>query len=213
MRSAALLRKTKMSPESGSPRSPSRTRAARAVERLSEIRRLRREPDADGGRQAQHERPPWLRGDRRAARGLCGSNPAATRRHRPLARTISMPADRGRLDRLGDDVDGEECRAWAGRRSSLAPPPVERRLATPSARQNARTDEPAPPPSRQDPPPVRLASLDPASLGHGSPPFGHAPIVAWAARRGSPDAHHTLHSPTGDLSGFEVEVRAQRSAT
>ena len=25
--------------------------------------------------------------------------------------------------------------------------------------------------------------------GHSSPPFGHAAIVAWAARRGSPDAH------------------------
>ena len=45
-------------------------------------------------------------------------------------------------------------------------------------------------PMSEDLPPVRLAARLPAyGFGHGSPPFGHAAIIAWPARRGSPDAH------------------------
>jgi hypothetical protein len=35
-------------------------------------------------------------------------------------------------------------------------------------------------------------ATSPRRSGHGSPPFGHAPIVTWAARKGSPDAHAAL---------------------
>src|SRR5262245_57889562 len=63
-----------------------------AVERLSKIGRLGREPDADRRRQAQHDRPPSSSSSTTRTR-VWGSNPTPTRTHRPLARTIStLPA-------------------------------------------------------------------------------------------------------------------------
>src|SRR5262245_36994736 len=61
-----------------------------AVERLAEIRRSGREPDADGRRQAQHDGPPCSSSSTTRTR-VRGSNPAPTRTDRPLARTTSMP--------------------------------------------------------------------------------------------------------------------------
>ena len=57
-------------------------------------------------------------------------------------------------------------------------------------------------------PPVRLAAGSPGhGFGHGTPPFGHAAIVAWAARRGSPDAHTSRSTPSPSRS-WRVEQPA-----
>lgn len=69
-------------------------------------------------------------------------------------------------------------------------PPVKPRLIHtlgPAERPDRQT---TPLPSSQNQPPVRLPAVARfRHSAHGSPPFGHAAIVAWAARRGAPDAH------------------------
>src|SRR5262249_31101038 len=69
-------------------------------------------------------------------------------------------------------------------------PPVERHRVEalgPAERPDGQTTTL---PTGDDSPPVQLAARLPVyGFGHGSPPFGHAAIVTWAARRGSPDAH------------------------
>src|SRR5262249_25557245 len=60
------------------------------VERFPQIRRLRREVNADARGQAQHEGPLASRRSTSVTR-VWGSKPGPTRRHRPLARTTSMP--------------------------------------------------------------------------------------------------------------------------
>jgi hypothetical protein len=60
-----------------------------AIERLSQIGRLRTEPDAHRGRQAQHAEPPFSKTSSRRTRAA-RSKPGLTRRQRWLARTTSM---------------------------------------------------------------------------------------------------------------------------
>src|SRR6516165_11012036 len=64
-------------------------KGGQAIERFSQIGRLRTEPDAHRGRQAQHVRPPSTKRSSRRTR-VARSKPGLTRRQRWLARTTSM---------------------------------------------------------------------------------------------------------------------------
>src|SRR5262245_37758079 len=100
-----------------------------------------------------------------------------------------LDAPRQRLTgRLRNDVHGEE-----GRRrflglalADLKPQPVELRLVDALRPAEGPHRQPAPPPPRLDLSPIRLTPQVDRRLCHGSPPFGRAPIVARAARWGSP---------------------------
>jgi hypothetical protein len=66
--------------------------------------------------------------------------------------------------------------------------PSKLRLAVASMNQ-PETKQPTSSPACHYLPAVFFAAAVPHRPRHGSPPFGHAPIVAWAARWGSADVH------------------------
>ena len=118
-----------MSPESGSPRSPSRTKAAKES---NDFRRsagcAASQMRTVGGKLSM--RASRLRGGRRAVTRVWGSNPGSDAEAPSVGQDDLDAARRGRLGLLGDDMDREEgrCLGWSGL-LELPPPPVERRLA------------------------------------------------------------------------------------
>jgi len=112
--------------------------------------------------------------------------------HTPSVGENDLDAAYGRLGLVGHNAHGEK----RGLGLELVPPnefsslPVKHRLVDalrPAERPGGQTSAL---PTDHHQPPVRLSAATRFHhAGLGSPPFGHAAIVAWAARRGSPDAH------------------------
>jgi hypothetical protein len=103
-----------------------------------------------------------------------------------------------RLGLLGEDPHGEESGLGLIPALEFPTPAVKGRLVEALSLTERGDGQSAPLPTGHDLPPVRLAAHSRVHrFGHGSPPFGHAKIVAWAARRGSPDAHEVVETSPG----------------